>query len=66
MQISINIQNLGMFLLPTLFIGIYNILEKKSFSITFIDLGIIIIAAIFFSWLGNFASLQALERAKNP
>lgn len=64
-ELPIDIQNLGMFLLPALFIGIYNILQKKSFEISPTDTIIIALAAFFFSWLGNIASLKALKKAPN-
>ncbi len=64
--LSVDIQNLGMFLPPTVFIGIYNLLQKKSFQILPFYLIIIGVAAFFFSWLGNIASLKALKKAPNP
>lgn len=65
-EIPIDIQNLGMFLPPAIFVGAYNLLQKKSFGISPLHLVIIGFAAFFFSWLGNIASLKALKKAPNP
>lgn len=65
-EIPIDIQNLGMFLPPAIFVGVYNLLQKKSFGISPLHLVIIGFAAFFFSWLGNIASLKALKKAPNP
>jgi drug/metabolite transporter (DMT)-like permease len=65
-EMSVDIQNLGMFLLPTIFIGLYILFKNESLEISIINLLIIIFAAIFFSWLGNIASLKALKKAPNP
>lgn len=64
--ISIEIQNFGMFFLPTLLFLVYNIIAKVSFSISIKYLLIIAFTAILFSWLGNVFSLKALESAPNP
>jgi len=65
-EMTVDIQNLGMFLLPTIFIGAYCLLKNQSFRVPIIDISIIMLSAIFFSWLGNTASLLALKKAPNP
>ncbi|MDD2516152.1 MAG: EamA family transporter [Candidatus Gracilibacteria bacterium] len=65
-EMPVDIQNLAMFLPTALFIGIFNILQKKSFEISLTNILIIAFAALFFSWLGNIASLKALKKAPNP
>ena len=63
---SVNIQNLGMFLPPAIFVGVYNLISHKSFAVSFSSLAIIALASFFFSWIGNTASLKALQKAPNP
>ncbi len=65
-ELPINIQNLAMFLPPVLFLGIYNVLQKKSLQISLLNIAIIAFAAFFFSWIGNLTSLKALKKAPNP
>ena len=65
-KVPVDIQNFGMFLPPAIFVGLYNLLQKKSFEIPLLYLAIIGFAAFFFSWLGNIASLKALKKAPNP
>lgn len=65
-EVPLDIQNLGMFLPPAIFVGIFNLLQKKSFEISLLHISIIGFAAFFFSWLGNIASLKALKKAPNP
>ncbi len=59
-------QNLAMFLPPTIFVGIYNLIQEKSFVIDTQNLVIIFLASFFLSWLGNITSLKALQKAPNP
>lgn len=58
--------NLAMFLVP---LGIYVILgsaNHTSYEITFQNFAVIIVAALFFSYLANVTSLKSIEQAPNP
>lgn len=66
LNISIDIQNLAMFMPPAIIMGIYNLLLGKSFNIELFPLIIIIFSSFVFSFLGNKASLKALIYAPNP
>ena len=64
--LPVDVQNLAMFLPPAIFLAIYNLLQKISFEVSWLNILIIIFNAFLFSWLGNLASLKALEKAPNP
>ena len=61
-----DIQNLAMFLPQAVFMAIYTLAQDNSFKISLADILTIAAAAIFLSWLGNIASLRALQKAPNP
>lgn len=65
-NISVEMQNFGMFFLPTIIFMLYNIITNITFVISAKFLLIIAAAAIFLSWTGNTFSLKALESAPNP
>lgn len=66
LNMSIEMQNLGMFFLPMICFMIYNIIAKVPFSVDYRYLLILFGAAILFSWLGNVFSLKAIKEATNP
>lgn len=65
-KISVQVQNLAMFF-PSMFIFyFYNLVRDISLSISPQQFAIILGVSLFFSWLGNKASLKALEVSPNP
>jgi len=65
-NISIEMQNFGMFFLPTLLFLVYDLIAHVSLVISLKYILFILATAIFLSWLGNVFSLKALEKAPNP
>ncbi len=63
---EIEIQNLSIFLIPTIVYFIYNIISGTSMIIEFKYFLIMLGAAIFFSLLGNIFSLKAVQLTNNP
>lgn len=58
--------NLAMFLVPLIiyaFLGYYN---QIDYSISLLNLGIILIASVLFSYIANVTSLKSIELAPNP
>lgn len=66
LKVSNRLNNLAMFLFPLPVIIFLGIITGQNFSITAFQGLIILIAAIFFSYLGNLFSLLSIERAPNP
>ena len=62
---DIRIQNLSVFLIPTIVFFIYNIVSRTSMIIEIKYFLIIFAAAILFSLLGNIFSLKAVQLTKN-
>lgn len=63
---SVQYNNLSMFLIP---IFLYSAIANRTgadMSITPYQLLIVILMGIFFSWLGNIASMMSIEYAPNP
>lgn len=60
------LNNLAMYIVPLfLFLSII-LLSGTSFVVTLYQFAIILILAVFFSYLGNFASLKSVELSPNP
>lgn len=63
---STEFTNLAMYLVPTiLFVGVA-IIQKVDLSVTPYQLLVLLVFSILFGWLGNVASLKAIEIAPNP
>ena len=58
--------NLSMFIIPLAVYLIPSLLQHNNFVLTPFQFFIVIIAAIFFSYLGNTFSLKSIEFAPNP
>lgn len=65
LHVPLEFRNLAMFALPALLFFTFNRARDISFVIEPYQFGIIFISAVLFSWLGNIASLRALELAPN-
>lgn len=63
---DIKIQNLSIFLIPTIVCFVYNIISGTSMIIEFKYLVILFFAAMLFSLLGNYFSLNAIQLTSNP
>ena len=63
---DIKIQNLSIFLIPTIVYFIYNLVSGTSMIIEIKYFLIILAAAILFSLIGNIFSLKAVQLTKNP
>lgn len=63
---GVEFQNLAIFFVPTFIYFIYNIIFSKNMVLDLKYILIILIAAVCFSWLGNYFSLKAIEKAPNP
>ncbi len=60
------LNNLAMYIVPLLLFFIITVSTGTSFVVTWYQFIIIAILAIFFSYLGNYASLKGVELAPNP
>ncbi len=59
--------NFSMFALPSVLTAVYILInDNLSFRISPQHLLIIFVAALFFSYLGNFLSIKGIQYAKNP
>lgn len=58
--------NLAMFLVPLIIYIFLGSINHISYAISPQNLGIIVVAAIFFSYLANVTSLKSIELAPNP
>lgn len=65
LAIPLLFRNLAMFLLPAILFLIVNLIQGHSLVLTPLQAVQILVSAIFFSWIGNSASLRALELAPN-
>jgi len=63
--IPLELRNLAMFALPAVLFFAYNSFRGVSLTVSSYQLGIIVLAALLFSWLGSVFSLKALELAPN-
>lgn len=65
-NIPSQLTNLAMFLIPTIMFCIMAVGGKTSLAVGWYQFSVIVILAIFFSYLGNVMSLRSLEVAPNP
>ncbi len=65
-NIPSQLTNLAMFLIPTIMFCIMAIGGKTSLAVSWYQFLVIVILAIFFSYLGNVMSLRSIEVAPNP
>ena len=63
---DIAIQNLSIFLIPTIVYFVYNLISKTSMIIEFKYFLMLLGAALLFSLLGNIFSMKAIQLASNP
>lgn len=66
LKVSTQLNNLAMFLFPLPFYIFLGLVTKQNWSITALQGIIILVAAFFFSYLGNLFSLVSIERSPNP
>lgn len=63
--IPLILRNLAMFAIPAvLFLGV-NLVRGYSFTLSPLQIGLVLLGSVAFSWLGNMASFKALELAPN-
>lgn len=60
------INNLAMFIFPAIVFCVIAVINKTDLSLNLFQFILIIIQAIFFSYLGNVMSLKSIEKAPNP
>lgn len=58
--------NLAMFMVPLVIYALIGSLRHLDYSISLLNLGIIFVIAVFFSYLANVTSLKSIELAPNP
>ena len=61
LKTSLEFNNLSMFLIPVVIYSLLAYGRGTDMTVTPYQMGIIVILAIFFSWLGNVASLKSIE-----
>jgi len=66
LKTSLQLNNLAMFGLPWFVYGAMILINKDTISLSFLQYAIIIISAVFFSYLGNILSLRSMDYAPNP
>ncbi len=66
MKVPSPFTNLSMFLVPTVLFSLIAVAGKISIAVTWYQLLILVILAIFMSYLGNVFSLKSIEYAPNP
>jgi drug/metabolite transporter (DMT)-like permease len=60
------INNLAMFAIPMVFFAAMALISKDSIILTLSQYTLLIVSAVFFSYLGNVFSLKSMECAPNP
>jgi uncharacterized membrane protein len=60
------LNNLAMFLIPVIIYLVMLLVSTTSYTISFFVLALIVIQAIFFSYLGNVFSLKGIRLSPNP
>ena len=63
---DIAIQNLSIFLIPTIVYFVYNLISKTSMIVEFKYFLMLMGSALLFSLLGNIFSMKAIQLASNP
>lgn len=58
--------NLSMFLLPATLLLVLSIIGRIDLTVSWYEFGVLVVLALFFSYLGNVASLKSIEYAPNP